>query len=286
MKKVIEKFYRIIRFIVTIFASREFGFIYCLFGTIGQVTHTWFLVNNISSFSGNFQTIQAMLISVFISSSLLYFVAISDNMDSSKEAKKIRLATNIFMIIEILINIYYYTRHLIIDSAEMQLFDFFFAVVVSGLLPITIKLYGGLIRAKEWMGELKTKDAEELPITEEELMKKVIDYLNQYTLSLSQPENINNKEVEEKILNNLTAFKDDLVQNYDSNISKIFNDKFTIFKEDLMKNYDLSITNMFQEKFNLFLQQFENKCKMIQSQKLNELSNYPILKNTFLDTQK
>ncbi|MCK9415462.1 hypothetical protein M0Q97_02240 [Candidatus Dojkabacteria bacterium] len=150
MKKFISNFKKIIRFIITIFASREFGFVYCVLGTIGQVTHTYFLTEAISSFSGGFKHIQAFLISFFISSSLLFFVSIADSTES-KENKRIRLAINIFMFIEILINFYYYSRHLIIDVPQMQIYDFIFAVLISCLLPVTIKLYGGLIRAREWI---------------------------------------------------------------------------------------------------------------------------------------
>ena len=153
MKSFIEKFKSFIRFIVTIFASREFGFLYCLIGTFAQVAHTYFLTESISSFQGGFRIFQAVLLSVFISSSLLYFVAIADNTEG-KEGKRIHWAINIFAFIEIVINFYYYSRHLIIDSAQMQVFDFVFAILVSCLIPVTIKLYGGLIKAREWMGDI------------------------------------------------------------------------------------------------------------------------------------
>lgn len=68
----IAKFKTGIRFVVSIFASREFGFVYCLIGTLAQIAHTYFLVTNISSLTGGWKTAQAMAISVFISSSLLF----------------------------------------------------------------------------------------------------------------------------------------------------------------------------------------------------------------------
>ena len=83
------------------------------------------------------------MLSFFISSSLLYFVVIADN-GESKESKRIRLSVNLFMIIEILINFYYYARHLIIDAEKVQIFDFIFATLVSCLIPVTIKLYASL----------------------------------------------------------------------------------------------------------------------------------------------
>jgi hypothetical protein len=183
MKTFIEKFKNVIRFIVSIFVSREFAFIYCLSGTIAQVAHTWFLTYNISSFDGWFRTFQAVLISFFISSSLLFFVSIADESEDTKESKRIRIAVNVFMIIEILINIYYYTRHLIIDSKTIQIFDYIFGVLVACLIPVTIKLYASTIKAKEWMktmsdtvipketilDEIKTENSNLLKFTQEEL---------------------------------------------------------------------------------------------------------------------
>jgi hypothetical protein len=278
MKKIIDRFCRIIRFIVTIFASREFGFIYCVFGTIAQVTHTWFLVNSISSFSGNFQTIQAILISTFISSSLLYFVAIADNMDDSKEAKKILYAVNIFMIIEILINIYYYTRHLIIDSPEMQLFDFIFAVIVSGLLPVTIKLYGGLIRAKDWMKETFENEVEIKNVDiEEDILTKVVDYMNNYTLGIqdtitdmTETEMYNFKEeMKTTIMSDLDRFKTERIRSYDDEVSKMLNEKFDmLIRQTLNKQKLLVLINMIQYRIIglllIFLNMIIKNIKLIQ----------------------
>ena len=122
MKEIIQKFRSIIRFMATIFASREFAFVYCLIGTAAQVAHTYFLTSSISSFTGWFGVIQATGVSFFISSSLLFFISISDG-TTSKENRRITWAINIFMIIEILINIYYYSRHLLIDSKHIQIFE-------------------------------------------------------------------------------------------------------------------------------------------------------------------
>lgn len=118
MKKLITWFKKLIRFLVTIIASREFAFVYCLIGTIGQISHTYYLTNSISSFDGWFKTFQAILLSAFISGSLLYFVSISDD-EKTKESKRVRRGINIFTFIEIMINLYYYSRHLIIDAEVM-----------------------------------------------------------------------------------------------------------------------------------------------------------------------
>lgn len=238
MRDFIESFKKLIRFVVTIFASREFAFIYCLVGTASQVTHTYFLTEAISSFSGNFRMFQAVLISFFISSSLLYFVAIADNSDT-KESRRTHLAINIFMIIEILINLYYYTRHLIIDSETLQIFDFVFAAIISGLLPITIKLYANTIRAKEWIDEL----AVPVPDKEEDgidLHEKISNLIDNRFLELDIPEVDTSNFVTKEYIENK-------------------------FKEDL----DTEVANIFDKNQKLFLTQFENKCKVFMKKELD-----------------
>lgn len=150
----IEKFKRTIRFIVSIFASREFGFLYCVTGTLAQTAHTYYLIESISSLEGFWKGFQAAALSIFISSSLLFFTAIADNDEDSNDYKRIHLAVNLFMIIEIIINFYYYAAHLLLNTQKQNIFDFIFAILVSCLIPVTIKLYAGIIQAKEWLEAL------------------------------------------------------------------------------------------------------------------------------------
>lgn len=178
MSDTIRKFKLFIRFIVSIFASREFGFVYCIIGTLAQTAHTYFLVNSVSSLEGFWKYFQAFGLSIFISSSLLFFTAIADNDEDSADYKKIHLAVNLFMIIEIIINLYYYAAHLIINvngtgenwlSFEYQnVFDFIFAILISCMIPVTIKLYAGIIQAKEWFESFEESeqqiDSNSLPI--------------------------------------------------------------------------------------------------------------------------
>lgn len=146
-----------IRKIVSIFASSEFAFIYCIIGTLAQTSHTWYLISSISSLTGINKSLQAFALSLFISSSLLFFTAIADNADDSKESKRIHLAVNLFMVIEILINTYYYGSHLLLKVTEPKIFDFIFALLVSCLIPVTIKLYAGVIKAKSWIKSLEAE---------------------------------------------------------------------------------------------------------------------------------
>jgi hypothetical protein len=284
MKSFIERFKSFIRFIVTIFASREFGFMYCLLGTFAQVTHTYFLTESISSFSGGFRTFQAILLSAFISSSLLYFVAIADNTEG-KESRRIHLAINIFAFIEIVINFYYYSRHLIIDSAQMQIFDFIFAILVSCLIPITIKLYGGLIKAREWMSEISNKketeyknnvETKEVEIqnkepeqqTEkfvEELIDlsdtpKVEEYKNSEDTNVVKELYIQ-QQIELAINKRINEFKE-LAENQEipeESINTIIDKKFESIKDLLTEQ----ILEKFETKQEIFMRQFTNKCKAI-----------------------
>jgi hypothetical protein len=53
--------------------------------------------------------------------------------------------------------LYYYSRHLLIDAEKIQIFDFIFAILISTFIPVTIKLFGSHIRAKEWTEEISDK---------------------------------------------------------------------------------------------------------------------------------
>lgn len=162
-----NRFKQIIRFIVSVFASREFAFVYCIIGTLAQTAHTYYLVESISSLSGFARYFQSIGLSVFISSSLLFFTAIADNDEYNENYSKTHLAVNLFMWIEIIINIYYYSKHLLISVPEPNWFDFIFGGIVSCLIPITIKLYAGIIKAKEWSDEINNIENQYIPEKED-----------------------------------------------------------------------------------------------------------------------
>ena len=252
---------------------------YCLLGTFAQVTHTYFLTESISSFSGGFRTFQAILLSAFISSSLLYFVAIADNTEG-KESRRIHLAINIFAFIEIVINFYYYSRHLIIDSAQMQIFDFIFAILVSCLIPITIKLYGGLIKAREWMSEISNKketeyknniETKEVEIQHKEPEQQTEKFVEEL-IDLSDTPKIENndsilkeqyiqQQIELAINKRINEFKE-LAENQEipeESINTIIDKKFESIKDLLTEQ----ILEKFETKQEIFMRQFTNKCKAI-----------------------
>lgn len=238
----IAKFKTGIRFVVSIFASREFGFVYCLVGTLAQIAHTYFLVTNISSLTGGWKTAQAMAISVFISSSLLFFTAIASN-DDSKDSRRIHLAVNLFMVIEILINFYYYSRHLLLDNANVQIYDFVFGVLVACLIPVTIKLYAGLVQAKEWLEEFSGKSNESVP--EKELQSLIEKTVSEQLSHIVLPE-----------------------QEYvsDEHIREIAKQLFTNVQDEI----DERVAKSFQQNSEIFLRQFENKLRYIIDKKAKE----------------
>lgn len=261
MKQVIERFKQIIRFIVTIFASREFAFLYCVLGVFAQIAHTYFLLESISSFQGGFKIFQAVLLSAFISSSLLYFVAVIDNSDSA-ENKRNKMAVNVFLVIEIMINVYYYSRHLIIDSPELQIFDFIFAVVISCLIPVTIKLYGSHIRAKEWMEELFQNEKLEPSDYVNGKINNTIDesfvegfltkYVNEYMTSVEFPTQQSGEE----------GF----------NVKELIDEKLEEIKAEMIGSLDGDIARIFEKNQALFLKQFDNKCQVLLKNQISQIS--------------
>lgn len=243
MKNIIFNFKRVIRFLVSITASREFAFIYCALGAITQVAHTYFLTSSISSFHGWFKLLQATLLSIFISSSLLYFSVVADNTDESKEGKRIMLAVNIFMWIEILINFYYYARHLIIDAKSVQVFDFIFAVLISCLIPVTIKLYAGIIRAKEWFEEMTKQNENEIQNSSE-----IFDYDKFLGI------------VDNEIKLQFDLLKTELTEPIDA--EKI--------KSDIIKSLDGEVAKIFQKNQELFLKQADHKIQLLVKEYTNK----------------
>lgn len=240
-----ERFKSSIRFFASLFASREFAVLYCIIGTIAEIAHMYYLTYSISALSGWFKVAQAVMLSAFISSSLLYFVLISDDRDTSngnesvrmriqKDSKRVNLAINIFTFINIAINFYYYCRHLIIDSTEWQMFDFIFAILVSCLLPVTIKLYANGIHVKDWVQD----DSKQPESTIQELQEININTIKQEIIS--------------------EVFKD-THEYITGTVSEIINRKLDELK---LPNKE-QIRIAFEEHSQLFLKQFENKLKVL-----------------------
>lgn len=238
----IHRFKRTIQFIVSIIISREFAFVYCVLGTIAQVAHTYFLTSSISSLDGSWKILQAVILSVFISSSLLYFVAIADKEGKRKyddSEEKIEQAIIVFTIIEILINTYYYTRHILLDAwnagLEPNYFDFGFACIIGVLIPWTIKMYSSHIKAKEWLLNFDVKNN-----------TKLIDE--------------NNNQINIDNINQLISDKVDEILPNDI---------------DLKEKINRMVADVFKNNQDKFVQQMENKIKFMvnNNQRNNEQTN-------------
>ena len=258
MKKFLINFKNVIQFFVSIIASREFAFIYCVFGTIAQTAHTYYLLDGISSLNGWWKITQSVLLSFFISSSLLYFTAISDTNDKTVSGKRVLNAVTLFMWLEIVINLYYYSKHIIIDTNNYNtnnLFQLGFGVLIACIIPVTIKLYSSQIRAKEWL-DIENND--------EKIDKNDIESLKENTISINNEiDNLNNR------LDKLSQIDSnfDLGTNpkeYISNqIEEMFNDR--------LDKINTSIEVSFNKHSELALKQFENKLKMtLQENQINK----------------
>lgn len=275
MKNIILNFKQTIRFIVSIIISREFAVIYCILGTVAQVSHTYFLIESISSLAGTWRAVQATFISIFISSSLLYFVAIADDSDKSedgiKEYKRVNFAITLFTFIEIIINIYYYTRHLLIDQEQYQILDFVFAILVSCLIPITIKLYSSHIRAKDWILDIEhdknafvdssiektLENHNEDNLTEEAILELIKPFIQTFESEL---------EIVKKQVN-------DASHEFETTDENKLNDLIASKLDDVKKDIDTQISASFNKNQELYLNQFQNKIKLMTTEYLNNIKN-------------
>lgn len=250
-----ERFKSSIRFFASLFASREFAVLYCVVGTVAEIAHMYYLTYSISALSGWFKVAQAVMLSAFISSSLLYFVLISDDRDTTergrKDSKRVNLAINIFTFINIAINFYYYCRHLIIDSTTWQLFDFIFAILVSCLLPVTIKLYANGIHVKDWV----TSD-------------------------------IQNDEKSDTDNIDLHVIKDEIINDILPDIRQIITDDVVKAVNEIQLPNKEQIKIAFEEHSQLFLKQFENKLKILTDKKVKPITETINTQNEIIEEIK
>lgn len=267
MKDFVLSFRKFVRFFTSIIASREFAMIYCVIGTLTQVTHTYYLAATVSSYTGLFQIFQALLLSVFISASLLYFVSIADSDAPEEERKRVNRAILLFTIIEMGINLYYYTRHLIIDAPEMRIFDFLFGAAISMLIPYTIKLYSNTIKAKEWFDAefAETNVIDEQPNLTDKQLDTILDEFKAKVLN----ESIElSDEFRIEMQNRLVTFEQELKTNlHDMLIPGSTDIDIKAIEDNIMQTvrdtYAKDIDAQYAKKQELFLVQFDNKCRQI-----------------------
>ena len=244
--------------------------VYCVIGTLTQVTHTYYLAATVSSYTGLFQIFQALLLSVFISASLLYFVSIADSNAPEEERKRVNSAILLFTIMEMGINLYYYTRHLIIDAPEMRIFDFLFGAAISMLIPYTIKLYSNTIKAKEWFDAefAETTTIEEQSNLTDERLDTLLDgfkakVMSEITglMSIQQVSpDTTFDEFRTEIQNRLDGFESTQIPgSQDIDIKAIEENILQTVRDTYAKDIDAQ----YAKKQELFLVQFDNKCRQI-----------------------
>lgn len=221
MKKSLKNFKNIVKFAVSLIASREFAFLYCVAGTIAQTAHTYYLVNGISSLTGWWGIFQGVMLSLFISSSLLYFTAISDTNDKTPSGKRVLGAVTLFMWLEIVINLYYYSKHIVIETENYEpanLFQLGFGVLIAVIIPITIKLYSSQIRAKEWI----TDDEE---ITEAKTNAEVAELSKKLTTLSEKVDNISTDvkldEIDSKIAESFKENSEKFLQQFQNKLKMV-----------------------------------------------------------------
>ena len=180
----------------------------------------------------------------------MYFVSISDSSDEESEQKRIRRAVNLFMVMEILMNMYYYCQHLIIKAETMRVFDFIFGTIISCLIPVTIKLYSNSIKAKQWIQEIESRQTNDTEnINQPNLSQEP-------GLSKSDVQEIVNITVEEKIKEVEIPINKEQVQKtieevLDERLKQIHEDGYSV--DDLL--FESRLKSMVEEKVNEALKQ-------------------------------
>lgn len=155
-------------------ASRESAAVFVLLGIISQFSHIFFITFEISSLEGYFKIIQAVIMSIFFSCGLAYFIlgGVKEG-DESKEnlrRKKLILA---FTWVEAFINLAYWGNHIVYEpyvaGNPINWFQMAMAIPFAILIPILLKAYGFSILVYEPSIEEEAEDVPaETPRNEEQ----------------------------------------------------------------------------------------------------------------------
>ena len=166
------------------------------------------------------------------------------------------------MWLEIVINLYYYSKHIIIDTNNYNtnnLFQLAFGVLIACIIPVTIKLYSSQIRAKEWLDLDNDNNSKQLN-KDDDLVKEIFENINLIAKRTNEIDN----NIDERLANIIDLGTNP--KNYiDNQIQEIFNDN--------LEKINTSIENSFNKHSELSLKQFENKLKMILQENQNNKSN-------------
>ncbi len=138
------------------FLSRDTtGLIIAIIGVFIQGFHTFFVALQTSSIQHTiFTPIYALLVSIFVSSGLLFFSLRAGSTKNELDRIKYQEISNNFRWFETFINLYYVLRRLIylpltVDNKEwlqLNYFDIVIGVAFSFALPYILSLYSGQIK--------------------------------------------------------------------------------------------------------------------------------------------
>lgn len=135
-------------------ASREAAAIFVLMGVISQFSHVYFITYEISSLEGIWRILQAIVMSLFFSCGLSYFIlkGVKDD-DYSDDNIRTKKLIVLFTWIEASINFAYWGGHLIYDpymaGTPINWFQFAISIPFAVLIPVLLKAYGFSILVME-----------------------------------------------------------------------------------------------------------------------------------------
>ena len=130
--------------------SREAGFIFAIFGVLSQTVHTWFITVELSSLDGWLRFVQAGIMSIFLNGALLYFI-LKGTSDDPAVAKRYRTLVNWFAVLEMGINLYYWSyKYMIEPWPEINWGRMIIAIPFAILLPIVLASYSYEVRVDDY----------------------------------------------------------------------------------------------------------------------------------------
>jgi hypothetical protein len=164
--------------VIKAIASVRAGFFFAFLGTITQMTHTWFISLQFSSFEGSMAILQAATMSIFLSGGLLFYIVRTGSAEDFKARKKYNRIANAFMVFEIFINLFYWIQKIVFipwfvqdQVSSIAWYELIIAVPFSVLIPVILKTYGGEISLAELAEEERQKNTKEVE-------KKLKDFKN------------------------------------------------------------------------------------------------------------
>lgn len=147
-------------------ASIRSGFMFALLGVIAQTFHTFNITIEFSSFEGFLMYTEAIITSAFLSGGLLYNTINQGKAESGADMEKYKIKTNLFAILEVGINMYYWLNKLLFnqwgDWEQIRWDKIALAMGFSIIVPLIIKSYAGELKLSSIEADVKTSRVPEL----------------------------------------------------------------------------------------------------------------------------